>query len=391
MHVTPRRSARTALTALVAATLLLAGCTSADTNAAEAHTSGPPLSPVGDAGAWFSDAYARGVAGSYATSNRVCGIAGGWVIEAQSEPDLSTTILARDPLTNRVAWKAEQMSCASGGAIADEVVAVPANGSEIRVLDAATGAERSRYPLPRAYAGALPVTTAGDVRVFDIPSYGIAGLTASGEAWHLTTDARAAFTALSDGHLGIDDAVGHRARIVDGRTGDVVAEFEYDDSAGSLTWASDGYVLRINHSDPEYAFFDLTGREIDRTTGSSQYTFVPAPRDGVLFPIADHLVHGRDVGIDATGRIALFQDERQRDFTRAGSVELPSSIISLRGVSADDELLLFPNDAGNGYRVIDANGATVWDWGAGASSGAHVVAGYIVITSGSSTQVLLPR
>lgn|GEM_PF-7005445 len=95
------------------------------------------------------------------------------------------------------------------------------------------------------------------------------------------------------------------------------------------------------------------------------------------------------MGVGADGVPALFQDERQRDFTRAGRVEeLPDSIISLQALSADGSVLAFRN-ARDGVVLIDPHGAPIADWPA-PSGELRVEAGRLVLARTPTAYVLLP-
>lgn len=368
--------------------LALSACTAGAPAAEAPAEAGLRLHPVGDPGSWLDDRYAAGISAAYGTPNRVCGLAGELVVEAQTGGVAGTSVLVRETTSGAVVWQRDGVGCAEGAVFEGAVVlwggaaAEPASlvdvasGETVRVLSLGQDFER---PTILARVGELLVVRGGET---------IGGVGAQGVAWTVRLPSRGEVAVLGDGMLGIVDAAADRIAVVDGRSGQQVFERAPID-AQDLRWASDGFVVRVNQSDPEYAYFRLDGTEAGRTVGESQYPFVPEPRDGVVLPIADHIAAGTVVGVGADGVPALFQDERQRDFTQAGRVEeLPDSIISLRALSADGSVLAFREDDG-GVVLIDPHGAPIADWPS-SSGELRVEAGRIVVVGVPTTYVLLP-
>ena len=393
MHsqATPAARRTTALRALalVGGLALLSGCASGTAEAPPTEAAPLELHPVGDPGQWLDTGYADGVTATYATANTVCGIADDLVIEMQTGPSFASRVLARPLAGGDVLWEAEDARCAPGAVLdGSALVARSWSGEpDWQLVDVATGETTLDLTLETERSSVDIVAQIDDLLVVSSAEGGLTGLRDGMPEWSAAVPAGATITALDDGHLGVLDGLGDRLLIIDGRSGDTTLEQDVE-RADWITWASDGYVEKINESDPEYAFFDVSGAEVDRTVGVSQYRFAPSPESGVTFPIADHVAAGRVVGVSADGIPSLFQDERQRDFTPEGSIELPASIISLRGISADGGLLLFRNDA-DGLVFIDGTGDEVFTWPV-ESGELSIEAGLLVVESGPTTQVLLP-
>lgn len=375
--------------ALIGGALLLAGCTSGASEAPPSDLTQLELHPVGDPGRWFDNGYADGVVATYATANTVCGIADDLVIEMQAGPNNGSRVLARPLAGGDVRWEADDARCTPGAILDGSALIARSWTSEPdwQIVDAATGETTSDLALENERSSVKLVAQIEDLLVLSNAEGALSGFRGGAPVWTTMVPANATITPLDDGHLGVLDGLDDRLVIVDGSSGDTVLEQDVERADG-ITWASDGYVERINQSDPEYAFFDVSGTEVDRTVGSSQYRFVPSPESGITFPVADHVAAGGVVGVSADGIPSLFQDQRQRDFTPEGSIELPDSIIALRGISADGALLLFRTDA-DGLIFVDGTGAEVFTWPI-ASGELRIEAGLLVVESGPTTQVLLP-
>ncbi len=378
----------------VVAVSLLAACAPSAPQHASGEKEPARLHPTGDSGRWFDPAYAAGVGSTYSTSNRVCGVSDGWIVEFQSGPGITQRVLGRPLLPDAaVGWEIEQASCSTGSSF-EGAVAVdlgPPERSTRALVSIETGTVAQKLPGKSLLSTATPISRAGGLIVLDA---GEALVGADGErvAWRLPLTPQSKTVPLADGRIGVDDALGDRLSVVDGRTGTVLVERGYDKPFG-LKWAGDGFVLNVNERDPEYAFSDVHGAEVERTTGSSQYGFVPSPSDGITFPIADHVAAGTVVGVDSSGRPALWQSEHQQNFTRKGPIDdLPDSIISLQAVSADGSLLLFdsPSDEADGIVVIDGTGKRVLEWRAPDAT-SRIDSGRIIVRSGSTTHVLIPE
>lgn len=400
-------SVRTITALAVVLGLALSGCTPSSPDL-------PPeadlqLSPHGDDGKWLDDAYAAGIEGQYATPNEVCAVTGDVVVEVERGTGGDSTVMGRDLRGGEILWEIDDATCGQGAllpgdadsttpAAASATVAIGTQWLSAKrawsLYDPATGTERQALGLgpevssvrPLAWAGTRVVVQTGieDLIGIDMGTSGDRG----DEKWSTPVAAGAQVTVLADGFLGVTDQLGKRISVIALDSGEVRLTTDVA-RPDRITWASDGYVEKIDETDPEYAFFDLDGREIDRTKGITQYPFVPAPRDGVTFPIADHRKAGTVVGVSAAGTPALFQDERQRDFTQAGEAEdLPGSIIGLLGVSADGSLLLFDRGP-DGLVLIDETGAEVGEWPLDYSE-LRVESGLLVVSGGSGTTVLLP-
>lgn len=400
--MTTNRTAPAAALASALLGLVLAGCTAGGSTD---DTKLPPeaslrLHPHGDAGQWLDPVYAKGIGSQYVTMNEVCAVTRELVVEVQRGPMGEPTVMARSLQGGGVHWQLEDSDCRPGALLPADPQATEARarsnsvvvrtGEEWRLLDPVSGVERGQLPAEKDTAGVAgiePLAWAGSLLVVQSGSE-LVGIDGQKEAWRLSIPARAEVTVLADGHAGITDFQGSQVSVVDLETGKTTMSTAVPD-AHWITWASDGYVQKVQETDPEYAFFDLEGREVDRTKGVSQYRFVPGPAQGVTLPVADHRRAGTVVGVSGQGVPALFADERQRDFTRAGAVEeLPDSIISLQGVSLDGSLLMFDRDP-EGLTILDDEGSEVaaWPLPTGEQS---IESGRIVIRGDSGTWVLLP-
>ena len=350
------------------------------------------LHPVGPDGAWLSSSYAAGSVDDYATPNIVCAVTGATIVELQEGPGLQNRVIARSLETGAVLWEREGARCFPAALTAAGSVALldSAHGEDggWSLLDPETGVERGGLPLAPNAAPARSIGTAGDTEVFSTAPGKLVGVAANEVAWTTELPANAEIVPLDAGRFGVSSRIDDAVLVIDGATGDVLHETTYP-ADDRLVWASDGYVERINQSDPEYAFFDVFGAEQDRTVRESQYPFVPSPEDGVTFSIADHARWGTVVGVDSSGRPALWQGENRENMTPAGPIsELPSSIIALQGVSTDGSLLMFRED--DALLVLDSAGETVIRREAERAD-IHVESGYIVLSNDVSTRVLLPR
>ena len=389
-----RALATTAALGLAAAAL--AGCAAdgdsgsgSGSDAADAR-----LHPVGAAGAWISEAYVAGSDDDYATPNTICAVTAGMAVELQEGPGLTSRVIGRTLHSGAAIWEREDAKCAPGSltGAGSVVLGSPIVGEvRWRLVDAETGRETGTLPLD---PGSAPVTAigapAGDVQVFRTGPNLLVGVADGEERWRAGLPANAEVVPLADGVFGVASRLDDELSVLDGATGETLLEADYP-TDDQLTWASDGMVERINQSDPEYAYFGIDGEERDRTVGESQYRFVPSPEDGVVLPIADHAAWGRVVGVDASGRPALWQDDRGVDRTAAGPIEdLPkNSILALDGVSAHGSLLMF-RGTDEGLRVLDATGETVFERSI-RTTGLRVESGYIILESELATRVLLPR
>lgn len=390
---------RTSAALLAGAALagLLAGCAAPAAAPEPAPDGQARLHPVGDPGAWLSPGYASGSVEVYATTGEVCGVADGVSIEEVRGPGWEPRVQARRFPDGQILWEIPGSGC-SEGAVRDGSVLI---GSQIEepgtwsFVDAATGEAASGdsaqgFRLDPSYASVRLLAEVDGIRVLLADQRELIGIDADGERWSRSIGARSEVTVLDDGFVGVRDMGAKRVEVVDGRTGERRSTRSRIDPLG-FTWASDGFVLRENQSDPEYAFFDLDGEEVDRTIGSSQYGFVPAPRSGVTFPVSDHLRAGGVVGVGSDGVPALFEGDHAKDFTRRGEIrELPGdSIIGLHAVSSDGSLLLFDSTDGEGVVLIDAAGEEVLQWDTPYDR-LRVESGYLLLGNGATTQVLLP-
>ena len=376
--------------AVILTAALVTGCAAGAPQPTAPGTPQLELHPVGDPGRWFDDRYAGGVDYAYATPNVVCGIAGNMVVEMQEGPAYGNSVLARYLPRGEVAREMDDARCETGSVTADSVVAsVTQEGvRKTSLIEVATGTPTADLSPKGERVNVSLVTRIDDQFVLALDGEALIGLRDGAEQRSVPLPPGAEATTLAKGCLGVLDGLGDQMMMVAGKAGALVLSHTVE-RPDWITWASDGYVQKINESDPEYAFFDLTGAEVDRTLGKSQYRFVPSPNDEILFPLADHIAAGRVVGVSASGVPSLFQDDHQKDFTPAGEIpELPDSIIMLQAVSTDGSLLFFtaPDDT---MTMIDSAGKRVFNW-PGDVNDLRVESGYIVVTTGTTTQVLLP-
>lgn len=406
---------------------------------------GETLHPTGDPRAWFWDSYRNGLAGAYSTSNEICGIGrdlpadlesddvlGDIVVESVQGPGLPR-VIGRSLSAGTIMWELPEVSCQDGAVVDDTVVVSGLDGGDWQSLLVSTRTGRTIMRLPSpddaAQSGyAEPIVMGGAEDAMYDPAaarlFAVSGTTIMSVSppdpdtaasprtnpqpptgtldWATEIGAEIDPVPLGGGMIGVTQRLSDRIWIVDGVNGEVAFETELADKH-DLTWLSDGYLIRENESDPAYVFSDLDGTEVERTVGASQYGFVPGPRQGITYSIADQLAAGTTVGVDAAGRPALVENPERKDQLRGATVgegELPDSIISLQGVSRDGSLLLFPRDSradsalpgidGDSAVVIDQRGAPVIEWPL-ADSGVSVMAGYIVARDGNSSHVLLPQ
>ncbi|MBK0417551.1 hypothetical protein JD276_00670 [Leucobacter sp. CSA1] len=381
----------------VAAAALLAGCTAGDADPTLPAIADVQLHPVGDPGRWFSEAYADGLGGRYSTMNTLCGVGDGVAVETldASAPDFGTQVQARSLDSGAVLWTLPDLSCAEGAVREGAAMLSTGPGeSAWRLVDARSGATREEFALTDPDIGAGRVTARVDDLWVVESEQQLVGIGprpegGTGRVWQRELGTRVEVTPLGDGMLGVSSGLDGRLSVVDGRTGEVRYETTGVDVGSALTWASDGFVLRVNQSDPEYAFFDLDGEEIDRTVGESQYPFAPRGSEGVTLPIADHVAAGKVTAVARDGAPALFED-RGRHYTRAGQIDLRGSSVLLSDVSADGSMIIVDEPGGEGFIVIDAEGEDVLRWSPPYSE-LRVEAGYLVVSDLNVTDVLLPR
>ncbi|RBP65121.1 hypothetical protein DFO66_105227 [Brevibacterium sanguinis] len=378
--------------------LVLTGCTAGDPPDEMPAEAALRLSPHGDEGRWLDPAYAAGIGTQYVTMNEVCAVTKELAIEVQHGAMGESTVMARALDGGAVNWQLEDSTCGPGAllpAAPDKATAAARQdnllvrtGDGWRLIDPVTSVTRTDVDLGEGASAAEPLTWAENRLIVRVDVDDLVGVEDGREAWRQSLPARAEVTVLADGHAGVTDFAGHRLSVIDLVTGESTMSTTVPDPHW-IRWAGDGYVQKVQETDPEYAYFDLDGREVDRTKGVSQYPFVPGQGDHVTFDVEDHRRGGTVVGVSAQGVPALFADERQRDFTQAGEVEeLPDSIISLQGVSVDGSLLLFGRDP-DGLTLLDAEGAEVAAWPLPVGE-LRIESGRIVVTGGSGTWVLLP-
>lgn len=391
-----RRLGVAALAVTFAGVALLAGCTPPPVKPQAA----PPakLHPVGDRGHWIKDTYSGWLGETYSTPNTVCGIADDTVVEFEEGGDpRANRVVARSLATSRILWQLENGRCSVGSVgQAEALIGVTPQGriadAQWRTVDPSTGQTIQDLHFTKTTYLAEPVTEAGQVKVYLTDGAELIGVESGKEIWRSRAEGNATATALADGLIGISPGLQKELRVIDGATGKDLHTAKVQ-RYGEITWASDGYSSRINQSDPEYAFFDVNGTEVDRTKGVSQYGFVPRGREGVTFPIADHVAAGRVVGVAADGTPALFQDARQKNFTPAGEIrDLPDSIIGLAALSENGKVLVFttsPTSDTSRLVAINQEGQTNFTFDLKFSE-LRVESGYLVLTSDHSTHVLLP-
>lgn len=389
---------RNELARLVAATLsvtaLLAGCTAGDTttgSSTELSTdSADLLHPTGDTGAWFDNAYAGGVDSVYSTSATLCGLSDDVSVEQLDGPQYDTRVQGRNLATGKVLWEVADGKCQPGAATGDVALVVSnyVTDPEWSLIDIASGQVVQTLDTPSTTATASVISFAGD-RLITNESRSIAAYDAGAEVWRTPVGVTSDITVLGDDMLGVFDSANKQLTVIDSRTGEQRSRATNVET-GSYTWASDGYRLKVNERDPEYAFYDLDGTEVDRTVGDSQYGFVPKPEQGVTFTIQDQLDANTVVGVSADGTPSLYEGTNRQNFTQVGEIELPDSILSVKALSADGSLLLMNLSQEDRIVALDGAGHTVWDWAATSNTSVRVEHGYIVLEQGNNTTVLLP-
>lgn len=388
-------SGRAAAALAVAAFVLtagLTGCSPSDTTESESGSGNLVLHPTGDEGRWFDDAYGEGSVQLYATSNDFCGIAGTLAIEQQVKPDRTTRVQARDLRSGDVVWELEDVGCSAGSVSGEgSLLLLPGDplGGTWSFADPETGETVQRFELEASPLGGRIVSEFDGIRVIEATGGVLVGIGASGVLWERGV-VNGDVTPLADGMIGVKYGLEDRIEVIDGRTGERRHKLTGTE-AHEVQWASDGYVLQINQSDPEYAYFDLDGEEVARTKEHSVYGFVPKPRSGVTFSVEDFAVADKVTAVGLDGRPALFDTGYEDYATQRGPIEeLPSSILDVQAVSADGSLLLFPDDGTDSLVMIDDAGEEVLRWTTPESTEVRVEAGFIVLQQAGTTTVLLP-
>ncbi len=397
-------SLRTRLMTLTSVLLLLGLALSGCTGDQASGDSGLPdtarlrLHPHGDPGRWLDAGYRQGFGSAYVTMNDLCAVTRELAIEVESNSAGEPTVLARNLAGGARNWELEGATCSRGALLRGDpqapVAAARTTHLVVRTADEGwklieptAGVARMTLPLGENVTAVEPLTWVGSVLVVETDGSTLLGIENGTQVWSRAVPSRAEVTVLDNGMAGVTDFAGGTVSVVDLKTG----KTRHTASVPKphwITWASDGYVQKVQETDPEYAFFDLDGHEVDRTKGVSQYRFVPDPGSGVTFPLKDHRRAGRVVGVDARGVPQLFEDDRQRDYTRSGQVEeLPDSIISLQGVGSGG-LLLFPRKE-DGVTVIDQDGDEVAAWPLDYRE-LWIESGHIVLSGDFGTSVLLP-
>jgi hypothetical protein len=347
------------------------------------------LHPVGDPGLWFDNSYSLGVSDIYATPNPVCGITDGVIVEVEEGPDYSSRVVARVLPGDQIAWQITDSRCVAGSTTDGTVVVSPWGGGEgtVDLVNVSTGGVEQSIRHEAGDGSATQVGRADDLRILRLGNESLVGLDGDGIAW-TTGSGGGDVTPLGDGHIAISDGLDGWIRIIDGKTGEETLSRTNVD-VHEITWASDGYVLGINESDPEYAFFDLQGKEVDRTVGESQFGFFPRPDEGLTFPLEDHIKAGTVTGVDVTGIPAVFSSDTGHGvYLRGGELdESQDDLLWSQGVSADGSLVLSDGDNG-GFAMYDINGEAIASWPL--ADELRVEDGYIVFTTQNSTQVLIP-
>lgn len=376
--------------AALAAAVLLSGCTPGDVTQDLPSKADTKLHPVGEPGLWFANAYALGVSDVYATPNTVCGITDGMIVEVEARPSHNPRVIARGLPGNQIAWEIADSSCVAGSTM-DGVVAVSHWGASTGswdLVNVATGNVEQSIELGSRGYNARQISQVDELRILRLDDERLVGLDDDGIVWTATNLQGSDLTPLGDGHIGVSNGVEEWISIVDGRTGEATLP-RTNMKVHDVRWASDGYVLKVNESDPEYAFFDLRGSEVDRTVGESQLPFFPDPGRGLTFPLKDHINAGTVTAVDATGVPVVFSsDTGHGTFLRGGNLdESQSDLLWSRGVSADGSLVLSFDD-GDGFAIYDVHGEAIASWPL--ADELLVDDGYIVYTTQSSTQVLIP-
>jgi hypothetical protein len=378
--------------AALASALLLSGCTLGDTAPDLPDKADVQLHPVGDPGLWFDNGYSLGVSDIYATPNTVCGITDGVIVEFEEGPDFSFRVVARVLPGDQIAWEIADSRCSAGSTMDGTVVVSPwgdrAGETTLDVVNVATGGIEQTIQREGGGTTAIRVSQVDNLRILRLDNEILVGADGDGIVWTTSESQGGESTPLGDGHIAISDGLEGWIRIIDARTGEETlprTNMEVND----ITWASDGYVLRVNQSDPEYAFFDLHGKEVDRTVGESQFGFFPRPDEGLTFPLADHIAAGTVTGVDATGVPAVFSgDTGHGIYLRGGKLdESQGDLLWSQGVSADGSLVLSYDD-GDGFALYDVHGKARLSWPL--ADELRVEDGYIVFSTDNSTQVLIP-
>ena len=352
------------------------------------------LHPVGDPGLWFNNDYALGVKDVYATANVVCGITDGMIIESQEWPGYTSRVIARSLQYSQIVWEINDSRCVEGSTLDGTVATFSAQMSygpgNLNLVAADTGEVLQTVQLDEGtYYGAKQISQVDGVRVAQIDSELLIGFDANGIVWQTSGLPGVDLTALGDGNIGVSHGLNGWISSIDGKTGETKLPRTKVD-VFDVEWASDGYVLGVNESDPEYAFFDLQGKEIDRTVGEFHPGFYPRPYKGITFPLTEHINASTIRAVDATGVPAVVSNDNGYGlFLRGGEIE-ESQIGELywpQGVSADGTLVLAYSE-GDGFAIYDANGEATITWPL--VDGLWVEGGYIVYNTPDSTQVLIP-
>ena len=399
------RAARIGLAgALVAAlTLTLAACSPGMSTGGESGYYGETepsadmqLHPVGDRGHWLSNAYAAESVTAYGTVNQVCGIFDGTVIEEQRSVNFASRVMARNLSNGAVMWERDALTCGESPVVELGLEPGPSLlvsdqniGGGWSLIEPTTGADQTALPFTGGPSTASFVTRHEDVTVYQLGLDRLVGVTGDQRVWETKIPDRNVVTPLTDGVIGVEAELEKRALTIDAQTGEQLWAQDLQDHLFGWSWASDGMALQVNASDPEYKFIALDGKEVNRTTGISQYRFVPSASDGVLFSIADHALAGTVVGVDAEGHPALWQGAGAKDFTPSGKISLPDSIIGLEALSADGNLLLITSDDDDELQLLDSGGKLVHSWPT--PDELQVIDGYLVMTTGATTTIAVPE
>jgi hypothetical protein len=374
----------------LASALLLCGCTAGGMAPDLPDKADTALHPVGDPGLWFDNGYSLGVSDIYATPNSVCGITEGVIVEAEEGPGNTARVVARVLPGDQIAWEIPASTCSAGSTMDGTVVVTAWGGAGEGVLDlvnAATGRVEQSVEHEARVGRAMQISQVDNLRILRLDEL-LVGLDGDGIVWTSTVSPGVDATPLGDGHIAVSDGLEGWIRIVDGRTGEETLPRTNVD-VDEVTWASDGYVLGVNESDPEYAFFDLHGDEVDRTVGESQFGFFPRPDRGLTFPLEDHIDAGTVTGVDASGVPAVFSSDTGHGvYLRGGKLdESQDDLLWSQGVSADGSLVLSTSDS-PGFAIYDIDGEAIASWPL--ADELRVEDGYIVFTTKNSTQVLIP-
>lgn len=374
----------------LASALLLSGCTPGGIAPELPDKADIQMHPVGDPGLWFDNDYSLGVSDIYATPNTVCGITDGVIVEVEEVPGYSSRVVARVLPGDQIAWELDDARCSAGSTLDGAVVVSPsgAGTGTVDLVNVATGEVEQSIQRASGGAGAMQIARVGVLRILSLSDELLIGLDGDGIVWTITESQGNELTPLGDGYIAVSDGLEGWIRIIDGRTGEETLPRRNVD-VHEITWASDGYVLGVNESDPEYAFFDLNGEEVDRTVGESQFGFFPRPDEGLTFPLEDHINAGTVTGVDATGVPAVFSSDTGHGvYLRGGKLdESQDDLLWSQGVSADGSLVLSYSD-GDGFAIYDLHGDAIASWPL--ADELRVEDGYIVFSTRNSTQVLIP-